>query len=288
MPTLVLIPILLMVDSLHFVLARLLLSRIDPSLSPMYVLLIATVEFGIYGLVTRQIKPSGLLKNLWMYLIVGFMIASSVTINYSAVEFIDPGTASMLTETGVIWGLMFGVLWLHEKLNKIQVWGSILAIIGVFTISYQPGNFFQIGSLLIVASAFMYALHAAIVKRYSENLDLFNFLFIRTAAIAFFAFLFASVRTELTWPPASSWPFLLLSGTVDVVIGRVLYYILLRRMKLSVLTIILTLSPVVAILWAFVIFRMFPSPQEFIGGVLVLAGAVLVNRYRMEPDTRVK
>jgi drug/metabolite transporter (DMT)-like permease len=283
MPTPLLIPILLMVDSLHFVLARLMLPHIDPSLSPMYVLLIASIEVGLFGLATRRIIISTLFKNLWMYLAIGFLVAASMTINYTMVEYIDPGTASMLTETGVIWGLLLGVIWLREKLMTIQVWGSILAIFGVFTISYQPGNVLQISSILIVVSAFMYALHAAIAKRYSENVDLFNFFFARVCSIAFFGFLFAAMRDSLARPSAKAWPLLLLSGTVDVVISRFLYYVALRRMKLSVLTIILTLSPVVSVLWAFTLFRTLPSLQESIGGFLVLIGAILVNRYQSVP-----
>jgi drug/metabolite transporter (DMT)-like permease len=47
-------------------------------------------------------------------------------------------------------------------------------------------------------------------------------------------------------------------------------------MMLSLHTIILTLSPVVTILWAFVLFDEVPSLRSLAGGVLVVAGVGLV------------
>ena len=287
MPTFLLVPLLLAVDSLHFVLARLMLPHIDPALSPTYVLAIATIEVALYAVVTRRLDLSILRENIGLFLVIGFLVAASMTINYTVVEFIDPGTASMLTETGVIWGLLLGVLWLREKLNVYQVIGSLLAIVGVFTISFQSGDYLQIGSLLVVFSALMYALHAALAKRFGDQVDLLNFFFSRTICMAFFTFIFSTVRGSLAWPPIDAWPFLLLSGTVDVAISRSLYYVIMRRMKLSVLTIVLTLSPLVAVIWAFLLFGLLPTSREMIGGLLVLVGAGLVS-YTRSAATPVK
>ena len=49
---------------------------------------------------------------------------------------------------------------------------------------------------------------------------------------------------------------------------------------MSIHTIILTLSPVVAIGVSLLLFGTFPGVQELIGGVMVLAGVVVVNRAR--------
>jgi drug/metabolite transporter (DMT)-like permease len=64
---------------------------------------------------------------------------------------------------------------------------------------------------------------------------------------------------------------------VDVVISRVLYYLALRRLKMSILTIILTLSPVLTVLWSVILFSERPSLQAFIGGVAVLLGVIIVT-----------
>jgi drug/metabolite transporter (DMT)-like permease len=50
--------------------------------------------------------------------------------------------------------------------------------------------------------------------------------------------------------------------------------------RMSVHTILLTLSPVVSILVSLLLFGTFPSGQELLGGLFVLAGVALVTRGR--------
>ena len=78
--------------------------------------------------------------------------------------------------------------------------------------------------------------------------------------------LLAVAQGALVWPSAVGWGWLLLAGTVNVVVSRGLYYLALRRMDMSVLTIILTLTPVVTWAWSMAIFGGRPSVLEIVGG----------------------
>ena len=55
-----------------------------------------------------------------------------------------------------------------------------------------------------------------------------------------------------------------MAGTVDVVISRVLYYLALRRLRMSIHTVILTLSPVITILWSLALFDVLPTLQGLV------------------------
>jgi drug/metabolite transporter (DMT)-like permease len=70
---------------------------------------------------------------------------------------------------------------------------------------------------------------------------------------------------------------LALVGTVDVVVSRTLYYVALRRLKMSVHSIVLTLSPVAAILWSLLLFETLPTLQQLAGGVAVMMGVLIVT-----------
>ena len=106
----------------------------------------------------------------------------------------------------------------------------------------------------------------------------------------FLAFL-AGGQQALVWPSASTWPLLVTAATVNVVISRGLYYLALRRLDMSLLTIILTLSPIVTMAWAFALFGSWPSVQEALGGFAILAGVIVVSARRggylgrTSPDT---
>ena len=274
----VLFLLLLLVDSLHFVFARALLPHMPPTTSAMFVLLIASIQVGLYGVFKGELNWHVARRHLAFFLAVGLLVGASTALNYAAVAFIDAGTAAMLGKMGTVYSLGFGVFWLRERLTRQQIVGAGLALIGVFIITFQPADYLRIGSLMIVSGTFMYALHAAVVKRYGGEIDFLNFFFFRLLFTAGFLLLFAGVQRVLVWPTPVTWGLLILAGTVDVTISRSLYYLALRRLPMSVFSIILTVSPVITVIWSFFLFDTFPSAQQLVGGVLVLMGVLLATR----------
>jgi len=279
----ILVAVLLVVDSLHFVFANALHPLISPSISALYVMLAATLEVGIYGLYTRQIKLIHLKDNLPFFLAIGFLVAASTNLNYEAIAFIDPGTATLLAQTGVLWRLALGIFWLKDILSGRQILGAAITLAGVFTITYQGGNFMRLGSLLVVVSAFMYALHAAITKRSGDGIDFLNFFFFRVLMSTLFLSVFSVSRHALDFPPRPAWLLLIVAATVDIVISRVLYYLALRQLTLSIHTLLLTLSPVLTVIWALLFFKHIPSNQQLLGGAAVILGVAIINLARKIP-----
>jgi len=272
-----LIAFLVIIDSVHFIFARLLLPHISPSVSVFYVMAIGALQVGLYGFLSRRIHFRTLFKHFWFFISIGALIGVSTIINYEAVAFIDPGTASILAKASVLMSVGLGLLWLRERLTRFQGLGAILALIGVIVITFQPGDYLRLGSLLVLLSAFMYALHTAIVKRYGEEMDFVEFFFFRIFSTCVLLFLIAVGRQALIWPSSTAWGLIIMTGIVDVVISRALFYLVLRRMKMSVHTIVLTLSPVAAILWALILFDTVPAAQQLIGGVGVISGVLIVT-----------
>lgn len=272
--------VLLVVDSLHFVFAGLIKQYVSPVMGAMLVLSIAAAEVGLYLAWRGHIRWS-LLRQHWLFFaIIGFLVAASTATNYAAVAFIDPGTASLLGKTGILFSLALSLLWLRETLTRPEAIGSLITLIGVGVISFQPGDYWQLGSLLVLASSFMYALHAAVIKRYGGAMEFSNFFFFRVAGTAGFLLLFVVGLGEWQWPSPPSWPVLVAAGTVDVVISRILYYWTLRRWQMNYHTIVLSLSPAMTILVAFLLFRTQPTVQGWVGGAIALAGVLLVTTHQ--------
>lgn len=272
-----LVVILLIFDSMHFIFARLMLDHISPGVSVMYVLGISTIEVGIFTLLRRELDIKTFVDNLGFFTIIGFLIAASTNINYEAVAFIDPGTASLLSQTSVVFGLGFGLIWLKDALTRLQLSGALLAVVGAFVISFQPGDYIRLGSLLVVGSAGMYALHAAVTKRYGTSMNFLNFFFYRLLSTTAFLLLFALGRRAMVWPSPSAWFYIILTATIDVALSRALYYTVLRRLKMSVLTIALTMSPIAAMIWSFLIFHNKPGLAQIFGGMAIMIGIFIVT-----------
>lgn len=277
-----LIAILLLVDSLHFVFARLLHPYLPGGTSAMYVLGFAAVEVTFYLAIRRRIQLKVFRQHAWFFLTIGFLVATATTINYIAIGYVDPGTASLLAQMSIVFALGFGLFWLRERLSPIELLGALVALAGVFIISFQPTEgLFRVGSFMVLGSAFLYALHTAVVKRYGGEMDFSNFFLFRVVSTAAFLLLFTTVRGQLLLPPEpAAWLIIMLAGTVDVVISRVLYYLALRRLHLSYHTILLTLSPVITILWSLALFQERPGLQGLLGGAAVILGVLIVTSQR--------
>lgn len=274
--------VLLVVDSFHFVFARLLLPYLPPVTSSFYYMAIAFLLIAVYAGIRGQIDWQILRDNAIFFLVIGFLIAIATSISYAAVSYVDPGTASMVARMGTVFALIFSIFWLKERLVRGEKIGAIVAVIGVFIVSFQLGDatgVLWLGTLLVLISNFSYALHAAIVKKYGQGIDFLNFLLFRMLTAVLFLFMFAFGRGEMVWPADTQvWWILLVTAVVNVIISRSLYYIALRRYNLSFLTILLTLTPVLTIIWSVLLFGEQPSLQGFIGGAAVIAGVFLVNK----------
>ncbi|MXX25604.1 MAG: DMT family transporter [Caldilineaceae bacterium SB0668_bin_21] len=268
---------LLMIDSLHYVFARLVFPYIEPALGAFYIIAVALVEVGLIGLITRRLSLDPL-RRMWpTFLAIGMCVAVSTRLNYEAMAFIDPGVAAMVGKMTVLFSLGFGLLWLGERFTLMQGVGSAIAVVGLAVISFQPGDYLGIGAMMILFSTFIYALHAALTKRNMGEVDLLNFFFYRLLLTAAFLALFNLARGNFALPSAQAFPILLLVGTVDVVVSRFLYYWTLRKLDMSIFAIALAASPVAAVLWSQLLFDVFPTPQQLLGGFAILCGVAVVT-----------
>jgi len=271
-----LIPVLLF-DSLHFIFARMLVPYVSPEVAAPFVILVATVQIGIYGLVAKRLSLDALRKHFWFFVTIGALIGTSTYLTYLAVTFIDAGTASMLSKVSTVFGVGLGLFWLREKFTPLQLAGTAVAIVGTFVIAYQSEAQLRWGALIILIASFSYSCHFAVVKRYGNKMDFVNFLFYRMLFTAIILFIGSAGRGMLGWPTVAGWLAILVVGTVDVALSRAFYYAALRRLDMSLLSVITTVGPVLTVGWALLFFDTLPTGQQLAGGVLVLIGVLIVT-----------
>ena len=273
-----LVPALLTVDSLHYVFARLLLPHVPPEVSGAYIMALSALQVGAF---TRgRLRLDLLRRHLPFFLAIGALVGASTYLGMVAVRYIDPGTAALLSRVSVVFGVGLGVLWLGERLTRMEALGAALAVVGVVVVAFRPGDYLRLGALLTLGGTLCYALHAALVKRYGGQMPFVHFFLYRLIGAAAFMALIPLAHGGFVVPGPVGAVLLLLTATVDTVVSRGLYYLALRRLDMSVHTILLTLSPVVTMLWSFVLFGSVPSLAEGIGGAIVLAGVLLVTGSR--------
>jgi len=270
--------VMLFIDSFHLIFARALAPLMSAYSSSFFVLLIATFQIAVYASLTNRIKWRVLKEHVWFFVSIGFLVAAATVGSYTAVQFIDAGTASLLSRISTVITLALSYFWLKEKLSRRELMGAALCIVGAFVISFQAGDVLRLGSLIVLGSVIFYALHIAIVKRFGEQIEFLNFFLWRLVMTCFFLAVFMTLSNNLTLPPTPFTYFLLvLTATVDVVLSRILYYWALRQMRLNIHTIVLTLTPVLTVIWSIFLFKESPTWQSAAGGVLILVGILIVT-----------
>ncbi|MCW1968846.1 MAG: DMT family transporter [Anaerolineae bacterium] len=271
---------LLLFDGLHFVWARILREYLPPMASVPLYFLIATVQIGSFAWWQGKLRWQTFRRLWWFFLAVGACIAFSTSTNYFAVSYIDPGTGTLLTQSIIVYNLAFGVIWFKDRLTRPQLLGAALCILGILIISFQPGDYLRVGTLMVLTSTLFYSFHAALVKRYGNDMDFLDFFTWRIASTTLWSMLATTAMGQWQWPSGAAWLWLLAAATFDIVISRALYYLALRRLSISLHTISLTLSPVMATLWSLILFNVVPSLRQVIGGMAILAGIAVVSLAR--------
>lgn len=269
---------LLLVDSLYYIFARLLLPLLPPAAGAMYMMVLGALQITV--LVGGRLDWGVLWRHRWLFLAVGVLVGVNTNMGFVAVKYVDPGTASLLSRTSILFGVGLGVAWLGERLGRLESVGALLAVAGVLVISFQPGDYLRWGALLVVSSTALYALHTALVKRFAGEIPFAEFMFFRVASVAAVLVVLAVAQGAVVWPTPPAWGWLLVAAAVNVVLSRGVYYLALRRLDMSFLTIILTLTPVVTWLWSVLAFGGRPTALEIAGGVATLAGVLLVTASR--------
>jgi drug/metabolite transporter (DMT)-like permease len=181
-------------------------------------------------------------------------------------------------------------IWLlQERVNRWEFMGAIIAFIGVtLTIVLQPAQFnmmsaaglqFGLGELLTALGAIALAIATIVGKKWLSHVPLGTYSIVRTGLgtiVFFFVALglygrdhFAEVLSPFLW----QW--MLLYGTIIVVVGQSFWNAGLRTSSIATVTIIGSFTPIFGILAAYFILGEGVSTSQYIGGSVILLSLLI-------------
>jgi drug/metabolite transporter (DMT)-like permease len=184
--------------------------------------------------------------------------------------------------------LALSVWALGDGVNRWQVMGAVVSLVGiVLTVTLQgfgsemAGVELSLGrgELFTAIAAVAVAISTILTKKQSPRVTLGVNSVVRTAIGTSLFFLLALILygqnhfMELFTP--FLWQWMLLYGTVIVVVGQSAWVAGLRQSSAATASLVGSFTPIAGIIAAYLILGEAPTPPQIIGGAIVIAGLVL-------------
>jgi drug/metabolite transporter (DMT)-like permease len=244
--------------------------------------LVASGLLAIYAVVTRMSLPAW--RDLPAVLVGGFLGFTVYHVGLSFGEVtVESGPASVLIASVPVFTAILAVIFLRERLGTLGWIGTGLSFFGVVLISTGEAGTFALepGALPILLAAISEAMFFVFQKPY---LDKYGSLRFTTYAIwggTLFMLVFApGLAAAVVEAPLAATVSVVYLGIFPTVIAYLALAYAFARMPASNAVSFLYLVPALAFLIAWLWLGEVPTLLSIVGGVVVLAGVIIVNSRR--------
>ena len=206
---------------------------------------------------------------------------------FLGIHYTNAPTASVLINTNVIFIAILSGLFLHETLTRKRVAGILISFIGVFVIMYSDiskepltvDNLFLIGGILMLLSAFCWALYSLVGKRLLKTYDefvitMYAFVF---GTLFYLPFVILDLVPVLQRTSLNGWLAVLYLALTCSLFAYLGWYYALKHIDASKAAVFLNFIPLFTILLSF--FLGTPLTWFFLlGAALIIYGVYLTQR----------
>ena len=210
-------------------------------------------------------------------LVCGIILFIGSSFQQFGLLFTTAGKAGFITTLYIILVPVLG-LFLRKKTGK-KVWFCVLmALVGLYFLSFIEDMQFNLGDVLVLICALAYAVHIMVIDYYSRKVDsvkLSQLQFFVCAFLSFIVmFIFESpeIRNIL-----SAWIPILYVGAISGAVGFTFQIIAQKDTAPSIAALLMSFEAVFAALTGFIILNEVLTPRELFGCVLMFAAVVIAQ-----------
>ena len=215
------------------------------------------------------------------YVIVGFLTSALPFLlwAYAALS-LTAGLMSVLNATSPMWGALWSVLLLRERLRARQLLGLGIGVAGVALVTQpQPGAGLPLLAVLAALGAsFCYGLSGAYMKRWARGVPSRGMAVGTQLAAGMLLIPFIPLAPPAAVPGAHIVASMLALGLVCGSVAFLLYFRLVTDIGATGALTVTYLVPVFGVLWGALFLGEALTLPMLAGGVLVVLGTVLVLR----------
>jgi drug/metabolite transporter (DMT)-like permease len=220
--------------------------------------------------------------------LAGVVLFAGATLQQAGLVFTTAGKTGFITSLYVVLVPLLGLFLGHRPSAAVWV-GAVLAAIGLYFLTIEGGLRMAWGDLLVLAGAFVWAIHFLVLGRLSPYTDTVKLALVQFMACAALSAMVA-LLTETTTAAdlrAAVIP-ILYTGILSVGVGYTLQVVALRHARPADAAIILSLEAVFAVLAGWLLLNEQLTTRAFFGCALMLAGILVSQLVRRPADAAVE
>jgi drug/metabolite transporter (DMT)-like permease len=256
-----------------YVASKFVLRTINPE--TFVVLWFAMGSFYSYVLLRRRGRQKELFQkdNPWKYLVgLGMASAVAIILLFYAIQMIDPAIVSFYTRADNVFAVLLGVLFLRERFNSFEGVGVAIALLGSLVTTYRGGDLLMIGLGLCLLSSVLEGVTVVLVKLAVRKVSPIVVIYYRSLLASSLGLVYGLISGRLQIPPRRELLIIAAASLGGSFMANVTFYAALARIDVTRATAIKTMQPFFVLLAAYAAFATLPSPQQLMGGGIIVVG----------------
>lgn len=192
-----------------------------------------------------------------------------------ALNYTSAGALSIINKTQFLFVFLLGVIFLHERMNRRELFGIATAILGLIAMAQLQTEVSLPALGLGLAAAFFYGLQSFLVKRFVPQIDGASFAFGRALVVGLVFGVVLLATNSIVIPPLPAIGILIAGELAALMLGRMLYFSAHNHLPITKLNFVALIEIVFVLIGAFYLFDEKLSLLKIIGGVCIASGAII-------------
>jgi drug/metabolite transporter (DMT)-like permease len=249
-----------------------------------YWFLVSTILIMLYAFRKKRLNQINFLTKRQVYILItlGFLEIFTTGTFFLSINIIpDPAVTSFLGNLYPVMLAFGGVIILREKFGHVELVGAAIALAGAFIISYTGETslkkLFIPGTGIIVLNAIFATSASLVVKVHVKSLSPELLSLNRSTFLFLFSLLMLFIFDQSLIIPVPAIKNIVVGATLGPFLSILTVYYSFKYIDASRSSIVQCLKGIFVLTGAYFFFKTFPQPHQIAGGLITIAGVLIMS-----------
>lgn len=216
-------------------------------------------------------------RNWRIYMSAGALMGVASTAMLTSLDLLGANATAFLSQFVTIFSVMLGIIFLGERIRRSEVIAVVLAVMGVLVMTFQAGDYFRLGTIVILLGSLANASHMMLIKKNIRQVQTIELVFFRFSATSVFVAAFAMLRQRPIMPSPDVLPLILVGSLLMMPMLNFFRYRALEYIDMTKVALLGVLQPLVVLILAVFFLHESATVQQLLGGGLVMVGVAVIT-----------